>query len=98
MDTIHCIHMSMGCVQVGPGANESGPYNNIYVQTLVPGGASYTSQSTFGIYNGAANAGFHRFTFVGQYNTTEPTAAVYDDGSNVVFDGEPHQRRECRHD
>ena len=90
MDTIHCIHMSMGCVQVGPGANESGPYNNIYVQTLVPGGASYTSQSTFGIYNGAANAGFHRFTFVGQYNTTEPTAAVYDDGSNVVFDGEPH--------
>lgn len=90
MDTIYCKHVATGCVQVGQGANESGPYDNIYAQTLVPGGAAYTQPATFGIYNGAADAGFHRFSVVLSGTTSEPTAAVYDDGSNVVFDGEPH--------
>lgn len=91
MDTIHCIHPSMGCVQVGPGANESGPYNNIYSQTLTT--ITNVNPTTFGIYNAAAGAGFHRMTITSSQtvpNSNHPTAAIYDDGPNVVFDGEPH--------
>lgn len=90
MDTIYCEYPSMGCVQVGPGANESGPYNNIRVQNFMNSTNLYPT--TFGIYNGSAGAGFHRFTMTLRYSGTpiQPTAAIYDDGSNVVFDGEPH--------
>lgn len=92
MDTIYCVHPSMGCVQVGPGAQESGPYNDIYVQTQSTlSFLTHVSQSTFGIYNGAPGAGFHRFTMTSNINvTSHPTAAIYNDGPNVVFDGEPH--------
>jgi len=79
----------MGCVQVGNGANESGPYDDIYVQTLTQTTNVYPS--TFGIFNGSAGAGFRRFTMTAQYTAgNQPTAAIYDDGSNVAFDGEPH--------
>lgn len=88
MDTIYCKHPSMGCVQVGSGASESGPYSNIYEQTL--GVTNNVFQSTFGIYNGSAGAGFHRFTMTVSTGGIQPTAAIYDDGPNVVFDGEPH--------
>lgn len=90
MDTIYCTYPSMGCVQVGPGANESGPYNNIYAQNL--GNTTNLYPTTFGIYNGSAGAGFHRFTMTLRYSgmMPQPTAAIYDDGSNVVFDSEPH--------
>jgi hypothetical protein len=89
VDTIYCEHPSLGCVDVGSGANESGPYNNIYVQTL--NSITNVNPTTFGIYNGSAGAGFHRFTMTSDHTvSSHPTAAIYDDGSNVVFDGEPH--------
>lgn len=92
MDTIYCLHPSMGCVQVGPGAQESGPYNNIYVQTQ-NSFLSFVGPGTFGIYNGAPGAGFHRFTMTSNSSVplaNHPTAAIYNDGPNAVFDGEPH--------
>jgi len=52
------------------------------------------SPGTFGIYNAAAMAGFTARLLLITHNTSpfsqEPNSAIYDDGSAVAFDGEPH--------
>ena len=88
----YCRHPAFGCLEVLGGANDSGPYDDVYMQTLAV--TTHVNPTTFGIFNGAATRGYRGFTgnIAASLNGTanEPNAAVYNDGSAVGFTGEFH--------
>jgi len=92
VDGFYCRHPAMGCLQVSGGANDSGPYDNIYMQTLAV--TTNVNPTTFAIHNSAATAGYRRLTanVAASLNGTafEPNACVYNDGNGVAFTGEFH--------
>jgi len=89
----YCKLPSAGYLDVGTGSNEFGPVVDVYCETTTSS-LTHVTPGTFGIYNAAANAGFHRTTFTYHYNvgppSQQPNSAIYNDGSAVSFDGEPH--------
>ena len=60
VDGFYCRHPAFGCLEVLGGSNDSGPYDDVYMQTLAV--TTHVNPTTFGIFNGAATRGYRGFT------------------------------------